>query len=105
MWPGPCVQTASSLTPLYSPTFWKYFQWMRLYATELISAVAPAPGSSAISGSPCRARGELAVTYERTTQPARPASNVPGGADGCFGRYVNLTRPAVAFSTSAAQFA
>src|SRR5687767_13020347 len=29
IWPGPCVHTASSLTPLYSPTLWKCFQWMR----------------------------------------------------------------------------
>jgi hypothetical protein len=34
---------------------WKYFQWTRENATELISAVAPAPGSSAISGSGWRA--------------------------------------------------
>ena len=55
IWPGPCVKTPSSLTPLYSLAGWKYFQWMRENATELISAVAPAPGSSAISGSGWRA--------------------------------------------------
>ena len=55
IWPGPWVHTASSLTPLYSPTFWKCFQWMREKATELISAVSPAPGSSAISGRMWRA--------------------------------------------------
>ena len=53
--PGPCVNTPSSLTPLYSLAGWKYFQWMRENAIELISAVAPAPGSSAISGSGWRA--------------------------------------------------
>jgi len=53
--PGPCVKTASSFTPLYSPTGWKYFQWMRENATELISAVPPAPGSSASSGRMWRA--------------------------------------------------
>ena len=29
IWPGPCVNTPRSFTPLYSPTCWKYFQWMR----------------------------------------------------------------------------
>jgi hypothetical protein len=29
---------------LYSPTFWKCFQWMRENATELISAVLPGAG-------------------------------------------------------------
>ena len=55
IWPGPCVQTASSFTPLYSPTFWKCCQWMREYATELTSAVSAMPGSSAISGRMWRA--------------------------------------------------
>ena len=55
IWPGPCVNTPSSLTPLYSPTGWKYFQWMREKATELISAVAPPPGNSGSSGRTCRA--------------------------------------------------
>ncbi len=55
IWPGPWVNTASSLTPLYSLAFCRYFQWMRENATELISAVAPAPGSSASSGSGWRA--------------------------------------------------
>ena len=27
--PGPWVHTPSSLTPLYSPSLWKCFQWMR----------------------------------------------------------------------------
>ena len=55
IWPGPCVNTPSSFTPLYSLAACRYFQWMRENATELISAVAPAPGSSAISGSGWRA--------------------------------------------------
>ena len=53
--PGPCVHTASSFTPLYSPTFWKCFQWMREYATEFTSEVSAIPGSSAISGRMWRA--------------------------------------------------
>src|SRR2546430_3999572 len=32
--PGPCVNTPSSFTPLYSPTFWKYFQWIRERSEE-----------------------------------------------------------------------
>ncbi len=55
IWPGPWVQTASRWTPLYSPSFWKCFQWMRENATELTSAVSPAPGSSAMSGMTWRA--------------------------------------------------
>ena len=30
IWPGPCVNTPSSFTPLYSPALSRYFQWMRL---------------------------------------------------------------------------
>src|SRR5438034_578669 len=101
--PGPCVNTPSSFTPLYSPTFWKYFQWIREYATELASAVSPAPGSSAMSGRMWRAGVYDAVTYERSTRPSRTASKVPGGADGCFGSIWNFTRPFVTFSTSFAQ--
>ena len=55
IWPGPWVKTPSSFTPLYSLAACRYFQWMRENATELISAVAPAPGSSASSGSGWRA--------------------------------------------------
>src|SRR5678816_347070 len=40
-----------------------------------------------------------------STRPSRTASNVPGGAAGALGSELNLTRPLVAFSTSAAQFA
>ena len=29
IWPGPWVNTPRSFTPRYSPTFWKYFQWIR----------------------------------------------------------------------------
>src|SRR5439155_7061217 len=101
--PGPCVNTPSTFTPLYSPTFWKYFQWIREYATELASAVSPAPGSSAMSGRMWRAGVYDAVTYERSTRPSRTASKVPGGADGCLGSIVNFTRPFVAFSASLAQ--
>ena len=53
--PGPCVNTPSSFTPLYSFAACRYFQWMRENATELISPVAPAPGSSPSSGSGWRA--------------------------------------------------
>src|SRR5215470_3715418 len=76
---------------------------MREYATELASAVSPAPGSSASSGRMWRAGVYDAVTNERSTSPSRTASNVPGGAEGCLGSIVNFTRPFVAFSTSAAQ--
>src|SRR5215813_2059954 len=76
---------------------------MREYATELASAASPAPGSSAISGRIWRAGVYDAVTNERSTRPSRTASKVPGGAEGCLGSIVNLTRPPVAFSTSFAQ--
>ena len=55
IWPGPCVKTPSNLTPLYSPTCCRYFQWMREKATELIDEVAPLPGNSASNGRTWRA--------------------------------------------------
>ena len=49
------MNTPISLTPLYSPTLCRCFQYTRENATEFTSAVSPIPGSSGMSMTMCRA--------------------------------------------------
>src|SRR5574343_534662 len=77
---------------------------MRLYATEVSSALLPKNGNSATCVNTKRPGVYPSTLYDTSARPSRTASNVPGGAATGLGQMLHLRLPLDSCSTASHHF-